>query len=159
MEGWCWFKFDNLGLALGMTLKFNISVAKGFKIKVSIFLGLVHTFVEVAGEKLVGGKGGLFGFPPSWIGLRMLTIVSRGPTSLFRVSFFLKRNTGVSGNACSNYAETFVFNGCLSPSICFKCLSSFIFLICWFKRYRTVEIPQLMIYLWHHKYSCHTDMK
>ena len=156
---WCWFKFNNLGLALGMTLKFNISVAKGFKIKVSIFLGLVHSFVEVAGEKLVWGKGGLFGFPPSWTGLRILTIVSRGPLHSLEVSFFLKHNTEVSRNTCSNYAETFVLNSCLSPSISFKCLSSFIFLIFWFKRSRTVEIPQLMIYLWHHKYSCHTDMK
>ena len=28
-EGWSWFKFNNLGLALGTALKFYISVAKG----------------------------------------------------------------------------------------------------------------------------------
>ena len=47
-EGWSWFKYNNLGLALGTNLKFCSSVAKG----------LNPTFVEVTGEKLVGG--GLF---------------------------------------------------------------------------------------------------
>ena len=28
-ERWSWFKFNNLGLALGMTLKFYTSVAEG----------------------------------------------------------------------------------------------------------------------------------
>ena len=32
--GWSWFKFNNLGLALGMALKLYISVAKGLKRKV-----------------------------------------------------------------------------------------------------------------------------
>ena len=32
-EGWSWFKFNNLGLALGMTLKFYTRVAKGLKLK------------------------------------------------------------------------------------------------------------------------------
>ena len=31
-----WFKFNNLGLALGMALKFSISVAKGLKLKVKV---------------------------------------------------------------------------------------------------------------------------
>ena len=46
---------NNLGLALGMTLKFYISVAKGLKLKVRRFCGLSLMFVEVTGEKLVGG--------------------------------------------------------------------------------------------------------
>ena len=45
----------NLGLALGMTLKFHTSVAKGLKFKVREFCGLSLTIVEVTGEKLVGG--------------------------------------------------------------------------------------------------------
>ena len=36
-EGWSWFKFNNLGLALGMTLKFYANVAKGLKLKVTKF--------------------------------------------------------------------------------------------------------------------------
>ena len=52
---WFWFKFNNLGLALGMNLEFYTSVAKGLKLKVRKFYGLVLTFVEVTGEKLVGG--------------------------------------------------------------------------------------------------------
>ena len=59
-EGWSWFKFNNLGLALGMNLKFYSSVKKGLKLIVRKFLGLVSTFIEVTGEKLVGG---LFGPP------------------------------------------------------------------------------------------------
>ena len=60
-ERWSWFKFNNLGLALGTNLTFYTSLAKGLKLKVKKFLGLIPTFAEVTGEKLVGG--GLF-----WIG-------------------------------------------------------------------------------------------
>ena len=44
-------------MALGMTLKFYTSVAKGLKLKVRKICGLSPTFVEVTGEKLVGGEG------------------------------------------------------------------------------------------------------
>ena len=50
-EGWSWFKFNNLGLALGMTLQF---VAKELKLKVRMFWWLILTFVAVTGEKLIG---------------------------------------------------------------------------------------------------------
>ena len=66
-EGWSWFKFNNLGLALGTNLKFCTSVAKGLKLKVRKFSGPNSTFVEVTEEKLVGGA---FLDPPSCIGLR-----------------------------------------------------------------------------------------
>ena len=33
-EGWSWFTFNYLGVALGMALKFYISMAKGLKLKV-----------------------------------------------------------------------------------------------------------------------------
>ena len=49
-ERWSWFKFNNLGLALGMNLKFYASVAKARK-----FWGLIPTFAEVGKKKLVGG--------------------------------------------------------------------------------------------------------
>ena len=58
-EGCSWFKFNNLGLAQGMVLKFYASVAKVLKLKVRKLRGLILMFVEVSGEKLVGkGKGG-----------------------------------------------------------------------------------------------------
>ena len=53
-EGWSWFKFNNLGLALGTNLKLYISVAKGLKIQVTKFWRLIRTFVEVTGKKLLG---------------------------------------------------------------------------------------------------------
>ena len=46
--------FNNLGLVLGMTLKFCTSVTKGLKLKVKKIWWLIPTFVEVAREKLVG---------------------------------------------------------------------------------------------------------
>ena len=50
------FKFNNLELALGMTLKFYTSEAREAKLKVRKFWGLIpKKFVEVTGEKLVGG--------------------------------------------------------------------------------------------------------
>ena len=61
-EGWSRFKFNNLGLALGMALRFYTSVAKLLKLKVRKFLELITTFVEVTEEKLVGG---LFALSPS----------------------------------------------------------------------------------------------
>ena len=54
-EGWSWFKFNNLRLALGTNLKFYTSLLKGLKLKVRKFWGLIPTFVEGTGEKLVGG--------------------------------------------------------------------------------------------------------
>ena len=53
-EGSSWFKFNNLGLALGMALKFYTSVAKGLKLKVTNFGGIIPMFLEVTGEQLVG---------------------------------------------------------------------------------------------------------
>ena len=68
-EGWSWFKFNNLRLTLGTNLKFYTSVAKGLKLKVRKFWGLIPTFIEVTGEKLVGGPfcplPPLFLLPPS----------------------------------------------------------------------------------------------
>ena len=55
-ERWSWFKFNDLGQALGTNIKFYTSVAKGLKLKVRKFGGLSPTFVEVTGEKLVRGS-------------------------------------------------------------------------------------------------------
>ena len=63
---WSWFKFNNLGLALGTNLKVYTSLSKGLKLKVRKFWGLILAFAEVTGEKLVGRP---FYPPPSWIGL------------------------------------------------------------------------------------------
>ena len=41
---------NNLGLTLGMALKFYTRVAKGLKLKVREFLGPVPMFVEVTGK-------------------------------------------------------------------------------------------------------------
>ena len=39
-----------------MVLKFDTSVVKGLKLKIRQFWGLIPTFVEVTGKKLVGGS-------------------------------------------------------------------------------------------------------
>ena len=57
-EGWSWFKFNNVGLVLGIAMNLvlgNASVANGLKLKVTKIWGLIRTFIEVTGEKLVGG--------------------------------------------------------------------------------------------------------
>ena len=46
-EACSWFKFNNLGLAPGMTLKFCTIVAEGITLEFRKFLGLIFTFVEV----------------------------------------------------------------------------------------------------------------
>ena len=46
--------FNNLGLPLGMALKFYASVTKGLKLKVRKLWGLIPKFVDLTGKKLVG---------------------------------------------------------------------------------------------------------
>ena len=53
-ERWSWFKFNNLGLALGANLNFCTSVTKGLRLKIRKFWGIIPTFAEVTEEKLVG---------------------------------------------------------------------------------------------------------
>ena len=72
-EEWFWFNFNNLGLALGTDLQFYTSQAKVLKLKVRKFWMLIPTFVEVTGEKLVGGVLA----PPFWIGLKYLVHPSK----------------------------------------------------------------------------------
>ena len=62
------FKFNNLRLALGTNLKFYASVAKGLKLKVRKFWGLIPTFAKVTEERLV--RSAFLSSPPSSIGLR-----------------------------------------------------------------------------------------
>ena len=63
-EGWSWFNVNNLGLALGMALKFCSSVAKILKLKVKKCWGKLEE--------------GLFALPPpsshilSWIALKVI---------------------------------------------------------------------------------------
>ena len=54
-ERWFCFKFNNLGIAQGMALKFYTSMSKGFELQVKTLWGLILTFVEVIIEKLIGG--------------------------------------------------------------------------------------------------------
>ena len=44
------------GLTLSIALKFYASVAKGLKLKVKRYWGIIATFVEVTGEAMVGGE-------------------------------------------------------------------------------------------------------
>ena len=87
-EGWSLFKFNNLRLALGTNLKFCTSVTKGLKIKVRKFWGLIDTFVEVTGEKLVVGPL----CPPPWPILNRVNIIrynSDGWERKISISFFI----------------------------------------------------------------------
>ena len=49
------FNFNNFRLALGMVLKFYSSITKGLKLKIKKSAGLILTFREVKGGKLVWG--------------------------------------------------------------------------------------------------------
>ena len=61
--------YRNLGLSLGMALKYYTSVAKRSKLNVRKFFRLVSTFVEVTRKKLVGE--GLFDLTPHPLPLRL----------------------------------------------------------------------------------------
>ena len=59
-------KFNNLGLALSMALKFCTSVTKELKIKTKKVLVVISLIVEVAGEnKEKGGPFVPLSLPPS----------------------------------------------------------------------------------------------
>ena len=77
-KGWSWFKFNNLGLALGTNLKFYTSLLKGLNLKVRKVWGLIPTFVEVTGEKL---EGGLFAPPPPILNMIKITVLHGPATS------------------------------------------------------------------------------
>ena len=81
---WSWLKFNNLGLALSIALKFYKMVAKEMTLKVRKCLGLLPTFVDVIGEKLVGGFLASF---PSWIGLMTFLLAAEWSYILFLKAF------------------------------------------------------------------------
>ena len=54
-EGWSWFKFNNLGLALDTNFKFCSGVEKKLELEVRKFWGPNPTFAEVTRENLVEG--------------------------------------------------------------------------------------------------------
>ena len=95
-EGWSWFKFNNLGLAPGTSLKFYTSVAKGLKLKVRKSSGLIPTFVEVTEEKLVVSIIVITGkvttvSPVILIMIKMLIMIMKmkvGIESIFRIFKF-----------------------------------------------------------------------
>ena len=61
-EGWSWFRFNNLGLALGTNLEFYTSVAKGLKLKVRKFFRANSYVCRSYRGKLVVRGGGFL--PP-----------------------------------------------------------------------------------------------
>ena len=85
-EGLSWFKFNNLGVAVGANLKFCASVEKGLKLNVSKFWGPNPTFVEVTEAKLV--EGPFWPPPPPPILNRVNSKDARTqPIEVFAVSF------------------------------------------------------------------------
>ena len=54
-------QFNNLGLVLGMALKFQTSVVKGLKLKVKV--SGANSFVKVTGEKLEEGGRAFLAVP------------------------------------------------------------------------------------------------
>ena len=72
-----------------MALKVYTSEAKGLKVKVRKFGGLIPTFLEVIGENQVGGKGAFYSplsSPPNLSGVKGLT----SKKSSTEIKIFLK---------------------------------------------------------------------
>ena len=66
-ERWSWFKFNNLGLALGTKLEILDQSVKKVKTKSQKVLGANSYVCRSYSWKT--GRGGLFALPPSWRGL------------------------------------------------------------------------------------------
>ena len=85
-EGRTWFKFNNLGLEPGMSLKFYTSVTKEIKLNVKSFGDVkVPIFIEVTGINWVVGWG------VGWVQRCLLPILNRikAIISIFRVLTYL----------------------------------------------------------------------
>ena len=85
-KGGCCFKVNNLGLTLVMALQLLTSVAKGSKLKVTKFLGLMATLVEVTGEKLVE-KTFLSPFTPILIWVNTIDVSNKHLRCVFESLF------------------------------------------------------------------------
>ena len=69
----------------GTRYKFYTSVAKGLKLKIRKFWGLIHTFVEVIGKKTGSGGGGAF-----WLSVNIeVNQLCQRTTILFMDNFLL----------------------------------------------------------------------
>ena len=73
-HGCPWFRFSNVGLGLGMAFTFCTIVKKRLKLEVS--RGLIPTFVEVTGEKLVAVGVSLCPHPKENLWGLLLSMVS-----------------------------------------------------------------------------------
>ena len=104
--GWSRFKFNNLRLALAMALKFYTSLEKGLKVKVRMFWGLSPTFVEVTGEKLVGG---IFA-PPILTRVNFVSLNTEHFLS-FQIHFFTCLNIKNDAQPMSGTTKKHVFWG------------------------------------------------
>ena len=85
-EGRSWFKFDNLGRAVDMLLKFYTSVSKEVKVKVRKFWERSPTFVEAKRKNLVRRRGFL---PPLHI--------------LNRIKYVMSEKSGIRDNINNNF--------------------------------------------------------
>ena len=65
-EGWFWFKFNDLWLALGTSLQFYTGADKVLKLKFIKFWGLIPTFVENLFPFMEKLAGGVFGKKIDW---------------------------------------------------------------------------------------------
>ena len=116
-DGWSWFKFNNLGLALGTNLKFYTSVAKGLKLIVRKFWGLIPTFVEVTEGKLVG-RGGLFAPPPLLSRIKACNFIKKETLTLvFSCEFCgIFKNTFLTEHPRTTASQNYRYFHCLIQS-------------------------------------------
>ena len=85
------FKLHDLGLSLGMALRFYTTVAKGLKLKAGKFWGLIPTFVEVTGEKPFFTPSPILNKVNNVAGLRPQTLMQVFPCKfckIFKNNFF-----------------------------------------------------------------------
>ena len=114
-ERWSWFKFSNLGLAHGMVLKLYTSIAKGLNLKVTKFLELIPTSVEITWEKLVGS---LFD-PPHILSNQQLTFLTNACAveerrkQMRRSLFLIKLHVAIHASSLKESAPTQVFSSFL----------------------------------------------
>ena len=124
-EGCSWFKFNNLGLALGMALKFYNSVAKGLSQKV------LEASSYVSRSYMVKTGREPFCLPPSWIGLRFL-----GFLRPFLIKIYLIKKTCIARTHINN--EKWI-------SVCYSKLSKWSSIYHVRKTYRKTNISHFLI--------------
>ena len=140
-------KLNNLGLVLGIVLKFYCSVGKCLKPKIIKFLGLIPTFEEVTGENLIGEP-----FWPTFILIKIKNSkIEKVKQASSKEQFICIKHEDASTSTADIHSLLGILNFCLDCrklKLYIPACSKQVFL----RKWNTIYLETLIIYMWLSKY-------